>query len=365
MILHAYFARKFLLNFLALFAIMFGLVFVIDVIDQTRKFSSFDISFREVLGLTILNIPESLNEVLPLIIIFSTVSLFVGLARSSELVVTRASGRSAMRAVIAPAVMAFLIGCIAVMMLGPLVAATSKRYAVVAENYRSGGASALAVSVDGLWLRQGDETGQAVIRATRSNTDASVLFDVSFYMFDPEGSPIRRIEAENARLTQDGWQLDMAKSWPLERGQNPEVNAETFESLTVSTTLTLDRIRENLGRPSFVSIWDMRDYIDQLEVSGFSSRAHRVWLISEFARPLFLMSMVLVAAAFTMRHTRFGGTGIAVLAAVLLGFSLYFIRSFAHILGENGQLPILLAAWAPPMAALFLATGLLLSAEDG
>ena len=53
------------------------------------------------------------------------------------------------------------------------------------------------------------------------------------------------------------------------------------------------------------------------------------------------------------------------LAVVLLGFGLYFIRSFAQILGENGQIPVAFAAWAPPAAAIFLALGLLLHAEDG
>ncbi|MEM7317694.1 MAG: LptF/LptG family permease, partial [Pseudomonadota bacterium] len=64
-------------------------------------------------------------------------------------------------------------------------------------------------------------------------------------------------------------------------------------------------------------------------------------------------------------HTRFGGTGVSVLAAVLLGFSFYFIRNFAQILGENGQIPVALAAWAPPLAAVMLSLGLLLQAEDG
>jgi lipopolysaccharide export system permease protein len=53
------------------------------------------------------------------------------------------------------------------------------------------------------------------------------------------------------------------------------------------------------------------------------------------------------------------------LSAVLMGFGLYFIRSFAQILGENGQIPIALAAWAPPIASICLALGLLLHAEDG
>jgi lipopolysaccharide export system permease protein len=49
----------------------------------------------------------------------------------------------------------------------------------------------------------------------------------------------------------------------------------------------------------------MRDLITQLEQAGFSARKHEVWLQSQLARPLFLVSMVFVAAAFTMRHTRF------------------------------------------------------------
>jgi len=48
-----------------------------------------------------------------------------------------------------------------------------------------------------------------------------------------------------------------------------------------------------------------------------------------------------------------------------LGFVLYFARSFAVILGENGQLGIPLATWAVPIASNMLAMGLILRAEDG
>ena len=41
------------------------------------------------------------------------------------------------------------------------------------------------------------------------------------------------------------------------------------------------------------------------------------------------------------------------------------IRNFAQILGENGEIPVMLAAWAPPVAGLLLATGILLHMEDG
>ncbi|MEO9575729.1 MAG: LPS export ABC transporter permease LptG [Tateyamaria sp.] len=365
MILHLYFARRFVVSLLVIAGVLTALVVMVDLFDQTRRFSEFDIGFARLAELTLLNVPETLDQMLPLITILGTISLFLALARSSELVVTRATGRSAMRALLSPVIVVLIIGVFATTTLGPIVAATSKRYATLADSYRSGGISALSVSEDGLWLRQGDTSGQTVIRAARSNADASVLYDVTFVAYTRDGGPARRIEAASAALLDGEWSLRKAKVWPLASGLNPEATAAVHDLLKVDSTLTLDRIRESLGTPSGVSIWDMREFITQLELAGFSARKHEVWLQSQLARPLFLVAMVLIAAAFTMRHTRFGGTGTAVLAAVLLGFSLYFIRSFAQILGESGQIPVILSAWAAPLAAVLLGLGLLLRTEDG
>ncbi len=365
MILHLYFARRFAMSFLALTAVLFALVVLVNLVEETRRAGGLDISLGQIMGLTLLNAPATINLILPLIMILATVALFVSLARSSELVVTRAAGRSAIRALIAPVVVALIIGGLAVTMLNPIVAATSKRYLQLSEGYRTGGAAALSISREGLWLRQGGAQGQTVIRALRANADASVLFDVTFLTYAPGGGPVRRIQADSAALQNGEWQLRRAKSWPLSQGLNSEANAVLHDRLSIPSTLTLERIRETFGSPDAVSIWDLPQFITQLEQAGFSARRHKVWLQSELARPLFLMAMVLVASAFTMRHTRFGGTGVAVLTAVLLGFGLYFIRSFAQILGENGQIPIALAAWAPPVASILLAMGLLLHAEDG
>ena len=86
----------------------------------------------------------------------------------------------------------------------------------------------------------------------------------------------------------------------------------------------------------------------------------------ELALPLFLVAMVLIGAGFTMRPARLGRTGLdGALSRCSLGFGLYFLRNFAQILGENGQIPLLLAAWAPPVAALLLRSALILHLEDG
>ncbi|MDQ2093219.1 LPS export ABC transporter permease LptG [Rhodalgimonas zhirmunskyi] len=365
MTLHIYFARKFFLIFLGLFTVFFLLQALIDLIEVLRRLSDTEASFSDMVGLTLLRVPEGVNQILPLIMILATIALFLGLARSSELVVVRAAGRSGLVALIAPAAVALSIGLIAVSFLNPIIAASSKRYHDLYETWRNGGADVVSISSEGLWLRQGGEDGQTVIRASSANPQATVLYNVTFFSYAPNGGPLRRIEAREARLITGAWQLSEAKVWPLGGGINSEGAAQKFDQMDVPSTLTQDRIRDSFGAPNAISIWELPGFIKQLELAGFSARRHAVWFQMELARPVFLTAMVLLGAAFTMRHVRARGTGVAVLISLLLGFGLYYIKSFAQILGENGQIPVLLAAWAAPVAALMLAVGLLLHTEDG
>ena len=125
MTLTLYIARRFLKMFGLVFGVFMAILLLIDVIDQLRKVG---VTLGGALYLSLLNVPESLYQILPLIMILTAIALFLGLARSSERVVVRASGRSGLQFLAAPVVMALLIGAVAVAVFNPLVAATSKAY---------------------------------------------------------------------------------------------------------------------------------------------------------------------------------------------------------------------------------------------
>lgn len=364
MILHRYVARRFALTFLAVLALFFALLVLVDLIEQARRFSDDGIGLAQIAALALLNVPQAMHGILPLVTMITTLALFVAMGRASELVVMRGAGRSALRALVAPVAVAILAGVLAVVVLNPIVAATSREYAARVDALRGGG-SALAFSGAELWLREGGAEGQTVIRAAGANLDGTVLRQASFLTFGPDGAPVRRIEAARARLAAGAWEMEGVKVWPLRDSDNPERDATLHDRLSIPSTLTADEIRDGFGAPEAISIWDLPGFITRLKDAGFTARRHQVFLQMELALPAVLAAMVLVGAGFTLRHQRAGRTGLFALAAILTGFGIYFLRNFAQVLGEAGQIPPAMAAWTPPLAAILLALALLLHLEDG
>jgi lipopolysaccharide export system permease protein len=275
----------------------------------------------------------------------------------------RAAGVSALRLIAVPVVAALLLGIGFVAVVNPFVAASIKRGAAVEEDFRSS-SSLLSFSREGVWLRQADSDGQTVIQAARTNADGTILSRVQMHRFDEDRALYARLEAPAARLMPGSWLLENATEWQLlDNGRFERVAEGT--RIELATHLTSDEILESFAPPETVGFWDLGRFISQMEESGFSGQRHRLFLQSELAKPALYAAMVLIGAAFALRPQRFGQTGVMILLAVLAGFALYFLKDFAESLGGRGQIPLLVAAWTPPVAAILLAISLLLHLEEG
>lgn len=369
MILARYVARRFLRSFLLVAGAFLLILLLIDMIEMIRRYANRDIALVEAARLAALNMASSFYAILPLITVLAGIALFLGLARTSEMVAIRASGRSALKVVTAPAVAAAMLGAATVALLNPMVAATGQLFDDAVSEIERNDMQTFSLGDSGVWLRQavvedGQEAGQVVIRARRASPDATTLYDATFLVFDGDSGPVRRIEAREARLGNGAWQLSGVRDYPLDQ-PNPEAAALSGETLALASDLTAQRIREGFGRPEAVPVWQLPGFIAGLERAGFSAARHRVWFQMELARPFLMAAMVLIAAAFTMQHVRGRNVGIAVLLAFAGGIGLFFLRNMAQVLGDNGQITPAMAAWTPPLVGALLALTLILQREDG
>ena len=219
MLLHIYFAGKFAKNFAITLSIFIIFMLLIDIIEQLRRFAV-SIDYIEIFFLALLNLPGSVYQVLPLIIILSSAWTFLSLARNSELIVFRAAGKSSISMLITPVILSLLIGVLAISFLNPIVASTSKKYADVKSKLVDGQETTISIGTEGLWLRQADETGHTVIRAKRANSDATELYDVTLIKLSDDKLPISRVEAEILTLNDSMWTAKNSTIWPIKYGLN-------------------------------------------------------------------------------------------------------------------------------------------------
>ena len=358
--LSTYISRQFLMSIATVLSILVGLIFLIDSVELLRRTGSRDtVGFGTVLEMALLRIPFMSQKVIPFAVLFGGMLSLTRLTRSHELVVARAAGVSVWQFLLPSLALALVIGGFTVVAFNPFASATAWRYEQLEAKHLRGRASMLAVSASGLWLREGGRDGQMVVHALRIAQEDMELHDVMILLYEGNDHFVRRIDADTARLMKGHWELRNALI------SVPDQPSETRDEYQLPTQLTIGQIQESFAPPETMSFWQLPGFIDALEVAGFSAVRHRLYWHSLLAVPILLCAMVLIAATFSLRLTRRGGTGLLVLGGLFAGFLLYFLTDVVLALGVSGGLPVVLAAWAPAGVFTLLGLAMLLHLEDG
>ncbi|HSF96999.1 MAG TPA: LPS export ABC transporter permease LptG [Thermohalobaculum sp.] len=368
--LSLYIARRFLGTVAVTFVVVFAIVVIVDFAELMRAGAGTSALLGDLLGMALLHAPSLTIRAAPFTVLLAAMVCFAMLARSTELVVARAAGVSVWRMLMPALLVAVGLGIFTFSVYSPIAAATASRFEAVEERLFQRSSSRLSISSGGLWLRQGGPDGQTVIRAQRTSGAGDRLWRVSVFRFDPDDRLYRRIEAHSALLVQDAWRLTGVQVWDLAAlGEDGRAAApahpQALDEFRIPTDLTIDRIRESFAPPDTISFWKLPEFIRLLEGSGFTASPHRLHWLGLLTLPVLFSAMLLIGAAFSMRHLRFGGLGYMALGCVLTGFGYFFLSDIATALGASGTVPVLVAAWAPPISAVLLSLGLLLHLEDG
>jgi len=357
-----YIGWQFLLSFASVFVMLLTLIFLVDSIELLRRAASKpDVSFSLVMEMAALKLPNMGQQLFPFAVLFGGMAAFWRLTRNHELVVSRAAGVSAWQFMLPVLLLALVMGILQVAVFNPLTSVTLSRFQRIEAAVFKGQTSFLALSDTGLWLRQSNKEGQSVIFAKNVLQQGSdvELGTVNVFVYEGTDKFIRRIDAESAKLEDGFWH--MRNVWTYTPDQ-----ASTFsDEFWLETDLTLASIQDNFAPPETMSFWDLPGFIKTLEKAGFSAIRHRLHWHSLLATPLLMCAMVLIAATFTLRQSRRGGTVYVVSGGVLAGFVLYFFSDVVFALGLSDSIPVTLAAWAPSGVATLLGLAMLLHLEDG
>ena len=355
-----YFAGRFVVSALGVFASIFLLLVLVDYIEMVRRTSELaSASPIMVAETSLFRVPQLLEKMTPFCILIGAMTCYLALSRRLELVVARAAGVSAWQFISPALASSLVLGILATVAYNPMSAnlrETSKR--MEAELFGSAPGGGIG-DASGFWLNQINSDGQVIINATRSERQGVRLTGLTLFRFDTSFEFKERIEAREATLEQGRWVFKSVRRYSLD---GPPIDED---AMFLATTLTPAQVRNSFSTPETVSFWQLPDYIRSSEGSGFATAGYRLQYHKLLAQPFLLAAMVMLAAAVSLRFFRFGGVQKMVLSGVGAGFLLYVLSKVTEDLSKAELMHPIASAWLPVCVGGLTGFLALLYQEDG
>ncbi len=362
-IIGSYLIKQTILNFLYVLVVISAIIMMFDMIEILRRTSGrHDVSLGFLLQYVAAKLPETIDKIIPFIVLVSTMITFWRISKTNEFVIIRATGVS-IWGVLMPVLLAvFIIGAFHIAVFNPISAKLYELKETLSYRLSTNNPNAFLFSNKGLWIREGKSNDTvAIINANSLNLQDGVLWlqDVSIIEVDEKTQVKRRIEAFVATL-EDG-ELNLRDVRIYKAGKQ----AEVLNSLKYPTEMNLQRIKDNFVDPEAISFWNLPDTIDFYETSGFSVQRYKMRYLSLVALPFLLMAMVLVAGIFSLKASqRQGGVLFMIIAGIATGFTVYFTSQVVSAFGINAYIPVWFAVWAPAIVVASVSMSVYLHKEE-
>ena len=337
--------------------IVTAIITLVDCVEGSRNIGSdADITFFQLLGLTLLKVPKLIEQTIPFIVLFGVMGALYGMNKRSELIVMRASGLSAWRFLRPALIVSAMIGILWSTVGNPIATNLMTKYETKSAELTG------EFNSDEIWLRDGSESFQRIIHA-RSISDKTLTHVTLYEMaIETDGTTrfARRYDAQKAELLGTGY-------WKLTNivENAPNEDTKRVNVISLPTNISLEQLQDQTRQSADPPFWEIRKEIEANRRAGFSARPLELQFNRLLSLPFLLVAMTFIAAGVSMSLARQGGTIRLLIIGSVMGFAVFFADSVISAFGEVAILPVSFAAWAVPALVLLSSVTYLAKIEDG
>jgi LPS export ABC transporter permease LptF/LPS export ABC transporter permease LptG len=300
-----------------------------------------------VVGEYLLNVtPYFVYNVTPLSMLLAVLITFGLMSRTNEITAIKATGISIYR-IIVPVLLAAALVAAGLFFFDQFYLPKANKRQDALRNLIKGKPAQTYLLPDRKWIKGQENT---IYYYRFFDPDRNEFGNVSVFKYDPATFQItQRIYANRAHWTHN------LQKWVCEQGWERQLRGpaiESFRPFDVSTFSALNEqptyFKKEVKQFTEMNYQELKRYIHELQQSGFDVIQLRVQLQKKFAFPLITLVMAVLAVPFALSAGRRGAvTGIAIAVGVAVFYRT--ISGLSESMGNVGQLPPGLAAWAPDL----------------
>ncbi len=357
-IIDRYLLRQYLLfiGIGLLLAAVFSLV--VDLLQSLDRFLRAKPAWTYIAQHFLYLLPRELYKGLPLVVLVSTVFLFLSLTRHRELDALKAAGVSLYRASLPILVMALLISLGALLFQETALPAITERGDEVDRVKIRGFPPRHLLRQGQIWYRSSDRRFLRIglLDPVARSLDNLVVLDLG-----PDFRLVDRLDVRRAQWTPDGWQMSGGVVRRIDDAN--QFHSTTFDHRVDTMPEHIDDFLRIQKPPDTMSFRELYAHVTRLREGGHQVRAYLVPLHAKLSFPLVHLIMALVAIPFALVSPRSGGRSVGVGVAIVISVGYWFVHSAALALARADLLPPVLAAWTANIIFAGLGTALFFSAR--
>jgi LPS export ABC transporter permease LptF/LPS export ABC transporter permease LptG len=358
-IVNRHLSREFLTLFLYGLALATVMVVVGDLMTTLDRYLRLRPPLVFILEHFLYRTPPFVYQGLHIVVLMSTILLFLGLSRSNELTALKAGGMSLYRVSLPIFALAGLVTLGALGFQERLLPTLNQRAVEVDEAKIKRRTLPQLQKRTQIWYRgQDDRSGESRIYHIDLLDPASRdMNGVSILALDGDFGMRRRWDAKVMAWSDasESWRLRGGMRRDFEVGQADRI--QEFRETMVRLPERFQDFAQIPRAPDVMNYVELRDYIGRLQQAGHQVGKYLVDLYSKLAFPLAAPVMVLVGIPFALQSPR-GGRVIGIALCLALGLGYFVVHSAAVALARTDLLPPIVAAWSANF--LFATLGLFL-----
>jgi len=315
------------------------LFIVVDLLRSLDRYFRVKPPLLYILEHFVYRLPAALYEGLPLIVLVSTIFLFLALSRQHELTALKAAGVSLYRVSSPIVLLAFGLSAGSVIFQETLLPGLNAM-----------GEEVDRVKIRGQLPRHLQRRTQIWYRSSEARFYRIELLDpagqqmdgVTILEINPNFRFLSRLDAARAHWTRHGWEFErgMFREFTPEGG----MEAVPFTLTALDLEESIETFTQSQQPPETMSFRDLRDYVNKLRESGHQVEKYLVQLYSKLSFPLIHVILVFVAIPLALQWPQ-GGRVLGIALAIVLALGYWVVSSLAQSFAKADLLPPLLAAW--------------------
>ena len=349
-IIDAYMNRMFALNLAVTIAVLLSMINLFTFFEIVDNIYENSISASTVIAYFFFLQPHMLILLIPIAVLITTLMTFGGLVRSNQLVAFNSVGISVFRVVL-PVLLGTSALCAFLFL--------SQEYLLPEANLQQDmlrktiqGRPVQTVHPGRQWIF-GEDNRLYNYRQFRPQRNS--FAELSVYNLRMRGEGLKsQTYAETAR-----WD-PRSRTWILNNGWHRNYEDGSFQTFLTRQFDYSERpayFSEEIKESSKMTYSELKSYIDDLQTGGFEVSHLQTELFKKISIPLVSLIMVIIGVPFSLTLGRRGAL-LGIAAGVFIGIAYWGALGFFDVLGANGLLSPVLAAWGPNL--LFGSGGLIL-----